>query len=49
MDLRNSKTDTDENIMYIKQNMLKEKLRDNKNSGKGIEQLILEKEEELLN
>ena len=46
MDLRNSKTDTDENIMYIKQNMLKEKLRDNKNSGKGIEQLIKETEED---
>ena len=46
MDLRNSKTDTDENIMYIKQNMLKEKLRNNKNSGKGIEQLIKETEED---
>ena len=46
MDLRNSKTDTDENIMYIKQNMLKEKLRDNKNSGKGIEQLMKETEED---
>lgn len=46
MDLRNSKTDTDENIMYIKQNMLKEKLRDNRNSGKGIEQLIKETEED---
>ena len=46
MDLRNSKTDTDENIMYIKQNMLKEKLRNNKNSGKGIEQLMKETEED---
>jgi phage tail tape measure protein, TP901 family len=46
MDLRNSKTDTDENIMYIKQNMLKEKLRDNRNSGKGIEQLMKETEED---
>ncbi|BEO91164.1 hypothetical protein FNSP4_09710 [Fusobacterium nucleatum] len=46
MELRNSKTDTDENIMYIKQNMLKEKLRNNKNSGKGIEQLIKETEED---
>ena len=46
MDLRNSKTDTDENIMYIKQNMLKEKLRDNKNSGKRIEQLMKETEED---
>ena len=46
MDLRNSKTDTDKNIMYIKQNMLKEKLRNNKNSGKGIEQLMKETEED---
>lgn len=46
MDLRNSKTDTDENIMYIKQRMLKEKLRDNKDSGKGIEQLMKETEED---
>lgn len=46
MDLRNSKTDTDKNIMYIKQNMLKEKIRNNKNSGKGIEQLMKETEED---
>ena len=46
MDLRNSKTEDDSKIEYIKQRMLKEKLRDNKNSGKGIEQLIKETEED---
>jgi len=46
MDLRNSKTEDDSKIEYIKQRMLKEKLRDNKNSGKGIEQLLKETEEE---
>ena len=46
MDLRNSKTEDDSKIEYIKQRMLKEKLRDNKNSGKGIEQLMKETEED---
>ena len=46
MDLRNSKTEDDSKIEYIKQRMLKEKLRDNKDSGKGIEQLIKETEED---
>ncbi|PIM93056.1 phage tail tape measure protein [Fusobacterium animalis] len=46
MDLRNSKTENDDSIMYIKQNMLKEKLKNNKNSGKGIEQLMKETEED---
>ena len=46
MDLRNSKTENDKTINYIKQKMLKEKLKDNKNSGKGIEQLMKETEEE---
>ena len=46
MDLRNSKTEDDSKIDYIKQNMLKEKLRDNRNSGKGIEQLMKETEED---
>ena len=46
MDLRNSKTEEDTKIAYIKQRMLKEKLRDNKNSGKGIEQLMKETEED---
>ena len=46
IDLRNSKTEDDEKLNYIKQNMLKEKLRDNRNSGKGIEQLIKETEED---
>ena len=46
IDLRNSKTDSDDKIMYIKQNMLKEKLKNNKNSGKGIEQLMKETEED---
>ncbi len=46
IDLRNSKTEDDLKIDYIKQNMLKEKLRDNKNSGKGIEQLMKETEED---
>ena len=46
IDLRNSKTEDDSKIDYIKQNMLKEKLRDNKNSGKGIEQLMKETEED---
>ena len=46
IDLRNSKTEDDSKIEYIKQRMLKEKLRDNKDSGKGIEQLIKETEED---
>ena len=46
MDLRNSKTENDSSIEYIKQRMFKEKLKDNKNSGKGIEQLLKETEEE---
>ena len=46
MDLRNSKTEDDSKIEYIKQRMLKEKLRDNKDSGKGIEQLMKETEED---
>ena len=46
IDLRNSKTEDDSKIEYIKQRMLKEKLRDNKNSGKGIEQLMKETEED---
>ena len=46
MDLRNSKTEDDEKLNYIKQRMLKEKLRDNKDSGKGIEQLMKETEED---
>ena len=46
IDLRNSKTEDDSKIEYIKQRMLEEKLRDNKNSGKGIEQLIKETEED---
>ena len=46
MDLRNSKTEDDSKIDYIKQRMLKEKLRDNKDSGKGIEQLMKETEED---
>ena len=46
MDLRNSKTEDDSKIEYIKQRMLKEKLRENKNSGKGIEQLMKETEED---
>ena len=46
MDLRNSKTENDKTINYIKQKMLKEKLKDNKNSEKGIEQLLKETEEE---
>lgn len=37
MDLRNSKTEDDEKLNYIKQRMFEEKLRYNKNSGKGIE------------
>ena len=44
--MRNSKTEDDSKIEYIKQRMLKEKLRDNKNSGKGIEQLMKETEED---
>ena len=46
IDLRNSKTEDDSKIEYIKQRMLEEKLRDNKNSGKGIEQLMKETEED---
>ncbi len=46
MDLRNSKTENDSSIEYIKQRMLEEKLRENKNSGKGIEQLMKETEED---
>ncbi len=46
MDLRNSKTENDSSIEYIKQRMFKEKLKDNKNSGKGIEQVLKETEEE---
>ena len=46
IDLRNSKTEDDSKIEYIKQRMLKEKLRDNKNSGKGIDQLMKETEED---
>ena len=46
MDLRNSKTENDSSIEYIKQRMFKEKLKDNKNSSKGIEQLLKETEEE---
>ncbi|WP_338950166.1 phage tail tape measure protein [Fusobacterium nucleatum] len=46
IDLRNSKTEDDSKIEYIKQRMLKEKLRDNKDSGKGIEQLMKETEED---
>ena len=46
IDLRNSKTENDSSIEYIKQRMLEEKLRENKNSGKGIEQLMKETEED---
>ena len=46
IDLRNSKTEDDEKLNYIKQRMLEEKLRYNKNSGKGIEQLMKETEED---
>lgn len=46
MDLRNSKTEDDEKLNYIKQRMFEEKLRYNKNSGKGIEQLMKETEED---
>lgn len=46
MDLRNSKSENDSSIEYIKQRMFKEKLKDNKNSSKGIEQLLKETEEE---
>ena len=46
IDLKNSKTEDDSKIEYIKQRMLEEKLRDNKNSGKGIEQLMKETEED---
>ena len=46
IDLRNSKTEDDSKIEYIKQRMLKEKLRDNKNAGKGREQLMKETEED---
>lgn len=46
IDLRNSKTEDDSKIEYIKQRMLEEKLRDIKNSGKGIEQLMKETEED---
>ena len=46
IDLRNSKTEDDSKIEYIKQRMLEEKLRDNKNSGKGVEQLMKETEED---
>lgn len=46
MDLRNSKTENDEKLNYIKQRMFEEKLRYNKNSGKGIEQLMKETEED---
>ena len=46
MDLRNSKTENDEKLNYIKQRMFEETLRANKNSGKGIEQLAKEAEED---
>ena len=46
IDIRNSKTENDSSIEYIKQRMLEEKLRENKNSGKGIEQLMKETEED---
>lgn len=46
IDLRNSKTDSDDKIMYIKANMLKEKIKENKGSGKGLEQLMKETDED---
>ena len=46
IDLRNSKTDSDDKIMYIKANMLKEKIKENKGSGKGLEQLMRETDED---
>nr|DAQ93368.1 MAG TPA: minor tail protein [Caudoviricetes sp.] len=46
IDLRNSKTDSDDKIMYIKANMLKEKIKENKGSGKGLEQLMNETDED---
>ena len=46
IDLRNSKTDSDDKIMYIKANMLKEKIKANKGSGKGLEQLMKETDED---
>lgn len=46
IDLRNSKTDSDDKIMYIKVNMLKEKIKANKGSGKGLEQLMKETDED---
>lgn len=46
IDLRNSKTDSDDKIMYIKANMLKEKIKENKGSGKGLEQLMIETDED---
>ena len=46
IDLKNSKTENDSKIDYIKQRMLKEKIRDNRGSGKGIAELMKETEDE---